>query len=377
MVKQRGAEPDNASDTNQVLMSRKSPTISAVIIARNQEATIQRCLSSVIAQSVPIDEVIVVVGRSRDRTYRYALDMATRYDEMEVLSEDVSLTDQGAAAARNLGAETATGELLLFVNGDVTIGPDYVSDLLILMRGERLDAVSGLRWNVRNSAVSGLMNVHYALNYRLLPKVSTSPPFLRSDALLVKAESFWDAGGFDSDMSASEDADLGFRLRGNGNRLGYDKEATIWHEGRRYGSIADWFQQLRGYGRGAAALARSHSWRLESERSGFHQNVVRPISFFLTFLLAFVVTANIFWLLGLAVLGAGLSGAGLKYTRTVSKIYRDCGSVELPTELMPQDVVIYPLFRAVRAAALSMFTRYELMSSIVRKTEHRTEDSSA
>ena len=50
---------------------------------------------------------------------------------------------RGPAAARNTGAALATGDLLLFLNGDVTIGPDYVSRLLTLMDENDLDAAAG------------------------------------------------------------------------------------------------------------------------------------------------------------------------------------------------------------------------------------------
>ncbi len=136
--------------SNLVLMPDNPPKISAVIVPKNEEATIRRCVSSVLDQSVSVHEIIVVDGNSIDHTARYVSDLARQYDEINLISEDSHGPDSGPAAARNTGAALATGDMLLFLNGDVTIGPDYASRLLNLMSEQDLDAVSGLRWNVRN-----------------------------------------------------------------------------------------------------------------------------------------------------------------------------------------------------------------------------------
>ncbi len=340
-----------------------SQTISAVIVAQNEEATIQRCIRSVLSQSVPVSEVIVVDGNSTDRTPIYAADLAKRYEQVQVVRESRLSAATGPAAARNAGAELASGDLLLFVSGDVTFGSDYVAKLLDLMEDQRLDAAAGLRWNVRNSLVSGLMNVHYALNYRNLSASSNSPAFLSSDAMVIKADVFWNVGGYDSVMPSGEDMDLGYRLRGAGSRMGYDRSATIWHEGRRFRSVADWFQQLKWYGRGAAALARAHSWRLERARTDFHQNVVLPLSLAMTLLLIAIVAGSVLgpviWPIG----AVGVAVLAVRYTRAALRVQQTCASAKAPGQLLPGDILLYPLFRAVRYAALSAFTWQAISSS--------------
>lgn len=360
---------------NPVPMPSNSPTISAVVIVKNEEATIRRCIQSVLTQSVPVHEIIVVDGNSTDQTYRYVSELAARYEEITLVSEDSTADECGPAAARNTGAALANGDLLLFLNGDVTIEQDYVARLLRLMDKRHLDAAAGLRWNVRNSLVSGLMNVHNALKYDSSPvEEQTSPAFLSGDAMIIKAEHFWAIGGYDASMPAGEDADFGYRLVGYGSNIGYDKAAMIWHEGRHYRSLADWLQQLKWYGRGAASLARAHSWRLERERTGLHRNIVLPVSAILIFLLIAItfgaVVGPLAWVLG----AIGFTAAGFKYVLSAMQVQRRCSSVEPPTQLLPLDIVLYPLFKSVRSAALSAFTWHSLLSSGEIEPERRTED---
>lgn len=355
-------------------MPHDSSTISAVIIARNDEATIRRCIKSVLEQYARVHEIIVVEGNSTDHTYRFAADLARKHDVINLVFEDPEADEHGPAAARNIGAALATGDLLLFLNGDVTIGPDYVTGLLELMDKRGLDAAAGLRWNVRESLVSGLMNVHYALNYDSSSEMLRSPAYLSSDAMVIKAESFWSVGGYDANMPAGEDADLGYRLRGNGSEIAYDRDAMVWHEGRHYGSVIDWFQQLKDYGRGAASLALAHSWRLDRERSALHRNVVRPVSFGLLFLLVAIVLANVLGPLTLALGAVVTTGAGFRYVRAAARVQQQCESINPPTQLLPQDIMFYPLFKYVRNAALSVFTWQSLLSTGEPERARRTED---
>ncbi len=356
-------------------MPADPPGISVVIIAKNEQATIRRCVRSVMSQSVPVREVIIVDGNSTDQTYRYAAELARQHDDINLVSEDPNSGESGPAAARNTGARLANSELLLFINGDVTIGPDYVARLLKLMGEHQLDAAAGLRWNVRHSMVGGLMNVHYALSYDSSPDVLTSPAFLSSDAMLIKAEAFWAVGGYDASMPAGEDVDLGYRLRGAGSGIGYDRAATIWHEGSHYRTVANWFKQLRWYGLGAASLARAHSWRMERERAGLHRNLVMPASKVLLVLLLIVTFATLFGPFAWAIGALGFTVAGLKYVLAAAHVQRTCNSIELPTRLLPIDIVLYPLFRTLRYAALSAFTWHALFASAREERARRTEDS--
>ncbi len=344
-------------------MRTDAPTISAVIIARNEQATIRRCVQSVLDQSVSVSEIIVVDGNSTDGTPRYVSDLSSRHNVIRLITEDSGAVERGPAAARNTGAAASSGELLLFINGDVTIGPDYVLQLLSLMNEVCLDAVAGLRWNVRSSLVSGLMNVHYVLNYNSQPQSLSSPAFLSGDALLIKAERFWNVGGYDPRMPAGEDADLGYRLRGAGGKLGYSKQSTIWHEGRHYRSFGDWFEQIEWYGRGAAALARAHSWRLNRERDGFKRHLLLPISAMFSFLLIVIVVGNAIGPLTWAVGALGFTVAGIKYLRSAARVQQVCASSSLPTAPLPQDIVLYPLFRFARYGLLSAYTWRALVAT--------------
>lgn len=95
--------------------------VSVIIPVYNEEKTIADCLFSLSQQSYKEMEIIVVDDGSTDKT-------------LQVLSEyQISILKQkhlGAGAARNLGAKKAAGEILVFVDADMTFAKDFIKNLI-------------------------------------------------------------------------------------------------------------------------------------------------------------------------------------------------------------------------------------------------------
>ena len=95
------------------MMSAKSQSIqiSVVIPVYNNTPWISRAIDSVLAQSRPPDEVIVIDDGSTDDTAK----CVKEYGNPVILIEQ---PNAGAAAARNRGIEAATGNWIAFLDGD-------------------------------------------------------------------------------------------------------------------------------------------------------------------------------------------------------------------------------------------------------------------
>ena len=331
-------------------------SISAVVIARNEERTVERCLRAALAQSVRLREVIVVDGNSTDRTAEMVESAARGDSRVTLVREDADAAHRGPAAARNLGAWLASGDLLLFLNADVTVGPDYVQQLLTQMEAEGLDAAAGLRWNERVPLIAGLMNVHYALNYNAAPATLSQPAFLSGDALLVRRSAFEAVGGYDVTMPAGEDADLGYRMRAAGLRMAYRPDAVVWHDGRHYRSVTGWVRQMAWYGRGAAALAQAHPGRRQREASGLRKHVLLPLAAVTAGLMLLAAAALTASLLLWALVALGIAAVSARYAASVLRVRRACRSAQLPSQPSLIHILAYPIFRTARYGLLSAFT---------------------
>ncbi len=92
--------------------------ISAIIPARNEEASIARAVESVAAQP-EIGEVIVVNDQSTDRTGEILRELSKRIPKLKVLNAgDLPLGWVGKNHAAAIGAVAATGDWLLFTDAD-------------------------------------------------------------------------------------------------------------------------------------------------------------------------------------------------------------------------------------------------------------------
>lgn len=105
---------------------------SAILAVYNSESTIEASLKTLLAQSLPI-EIIVVDDGSTDKTRKLIHSVESIQRKVKVLTQ----IHQGPAIARNLGAKHASSEILLFVDADMTFDRDYVKDLIApIQQGE-------------------------------------------------------------------------------------------------------------------------------------------------------------------------------------------------------------------------------------------------
>lgn len=92
--------------------------ISAVIIARNEENNIERCIKSL--QGVA-DEILVVDTGSADRTINLAMSLGA-----EVLAIDW----QGYTRSKNIGNERACYDHILSLDADEALSPELAAAIL-------------------------------------------------------------------------------------------------------------------------------------------------------------------------------------------------------------------------------------------------------
>jgi len=113
------------------------PTFSIVIPTYNEERDISDTLERVLAQQLPVNEVIVVDGGSVDATLAH-LRRWTGDERVHVIEEG---RRRGVSAARNEGIRRAKGDIVVILNADVLLPPDFLERLAPLYEGD-VDLVS-------------------------------------------------------------------------------------------------------------------------------------------------------------------------------------------------------------------------------------------
>jgi len=119
---------------------RRAPKISIIVAARNEEAKIQQAVQAHLSQSYPAFEVIVVDDRSTDHTGGILEDLAKSSSRLRIIHvEHLPKGWLGKTHAQWTGAENASGEWLVFADGDVIYEQTVVSRAVRYAEERKLD----------------------------------------------------------------------------------------------------------------------------------------------------------------------------------------------------------------------------------------------
>ncbi|MBI5765292.1 MAG: glycosyltransferase [Planctomycetes bacterium] len=117
-----------------------APRVSVIVPARDEGESIRACLDSLLTQSYENIEIIAVNDRSTDETGRVMDEFAGRDKRVRVIHvSELPNGWLGKNHANEAGAEQATGDYILFTDGDVLFAPDALRRAIRHMRVEGLD----------------------------------------------------------------------------------------------------------------------------------------------------------------------------------------------------------------------------------------------
>ena len=209
-----------------LLTGEGRPSISAVIPAYNAARFLRATLESVLAQSYPVIECIVVDDGSVDSTADIVGEFGAR---VTLLSQ----TNQGVAAARNRGVLEATSELIAFCDADDVWRQDKL-ELQVQVLAENPEA---------SAAFCGLVIVDAELEPLDEPPTPDFPsldlaslihhragkfPSASPSTMLARRDTLIAVGLYDGTFSDGADWDLVVRLRKVGPFVGTTERATFY-----------------------------------------------------------------------------------------------------------------------------------------------------
>ena len=249
----RWTVPDNRWDLLGDLEPPDPPAVSVVVPYYQAQPQLDLVLAALSAQTHPATRLEVVVADDGSATPP-DLGAGTGLTAQVVRQPDKGFR---AAAARNLGAAAAGGEVLLFLDGDTVPGPDYVRrlarlpalapDALVVGRRRHADLTDWngerlVRWlggdapGPEELTEPEWLRAGYADSRDLLDADERSYRFVISAVCGLSRTLFTELGGFDPEFTGygGEDWDLAHRAWAAGALLAHVPEAVAWHDG------ADW-----------------------------------------------------------------------------------------------------------------------------------------
>jgi glycosyltransferase involved in cell wall biosynthesis len=175
-------------------------TVSVIVPVFDTERYLAVALDSIVAQTWPADEVIVVDDGSTDASPDIASDYASRYAEVRVLRQ----ANSGPAAARNAGIDAASGRYLAFADADDQMMPDRLAvQLDCFARQPELEVVVGTEdIVVEPDASAGAETMA-----RAVPGWRGHERALHLMSMMARADVFERIGRFDASYRMAEDTE--------------------------------------------------------------------------------------------------------------------------------------------------------------------------
>jgi glycosyltransferase involved in cell wall biosynthesis len=183
------------------------PRISVILPVYNREHSVARAIRSVLGQTHPPLELIVVDDGSTDGTRAVLESFASQITVIE-------RPHAGAYVARNRGLRHAHGELIAFIDSDDVWLPDRLASQLPLMNRPEVGLVFG-----------DVVHVRPGHDRRHVTSFQVAPPrrgrvakqfawcnFVPTSAVLVRRSCIEEAGDFAEDVALSCDYLMWFRI---------------------------------------------------------------------------------------------------------------------------------------------------------------------
>jgi len=211
------------------------PPIAVVTVAYNMEAYIGATIASVLEQTLPDFELVVVDDGSRDATAR----IVAAIDDPRVRL--ISTSNEGAAAARNRGLAACRAPLVIFLDADDLLLPDALEQMAATMAANPSHvACFGHHIKIdEHGAALGSTGPS-----RPLPATDTLGHLLRKNivvnggALCIRTEAARRVGGYDRSLRFGEDLEFWCRLAAISDFVPMSERVVLKYRLRRSG--ANW-----------------------------------------------------------------------------------------------------------------------------------------
>lgn len=217
--------------------TRTKPIVSAIIPLYNQQATIVEAIESVLAQTRPVDEIVVIDDGSTDGSGDV---VAQRYGD-EARMRLIRQVNRGPSAARNTGIRAARSSLLAFLDADDLWLPERIEKQVTVMEEDPscmfiFTAVIHHNERLNFTVVEGEnVDKETYLQKTFFPEDLLVNP----SSVMVRREVFDEVGCFDESLRQCEDTDMWLRIM---IRFGFEHipQALSWRRvGEHQTSPAD------------------------------------------------------------------------------------------------------------------------------------------
>ncbi|MCU0615939.1 MAG: glycosyltransferase [Gemmatimonadaceae bacterium] len=237
-----------------------APQVAVIIAVYNRAESLRVLLAQLAAQHIqPGAFEVVVVDDGSTPPISEAVRTADLPFAMRLLRQD----NAGPAAARDRGIRASSAPLVISLDDDMRVGPEFIAAHLAAHADAPTPRVVLGRLRPPSDASLRLFERYQLAQLdRLARRAATDPTAVRGGHVYSGNVSFsralYDAvGGFDATLRLSEDAELGLRFERAGASIRFADDAWSEHWSD-HTSLAGWMERSIAYGRVDSRVAEKH-----------------------------------------------------------------------------------------------------------------------
>ncbi len=213
------------------------PHVSVIVLNYNGLRHLETCFRSLLTLDYPSDrlELILADNASSDGSREF---MQGHFSQVRIVALP---HNYGFSRANNLAAVEAKGKYIVFLNNDMRVAPNWLSELVkpalaaddVVAVGSRI-----LSWDGKRIDFAGSLHNFYGHGWQIGFGDERVDDYVEDreilapcgGAMLIDRQVFLNVGGFDEDFFAYfEDADLGWRLWVMGYRAMLAGRSVVYH----------------------------------------------------------------------------------------------------------------------------------------------------
>lgn len=228
---------------------------SVVVPTFGRPEEVKELLSSFIVQDYKDYEIIIVDGSPDKFLEKVVGEFKGKINVRYFYKKGLGISD-----SRNLGADKAKGEYLVFIDSDCIVSSDYFTIVNNFLLKNKVEGFTG-----PDKAHSSFSRVQKAINYAMTShfttggirgqKVHIGKIHLRGFNMGILKEAFVEIGGF-SGLKVGEDIDISMRFQNAGYKAALISDAYVYH--KRKTNFLKFFIQLFLHGKARIDLFKRH-----------------------------------------------------------------------------------------------------------------------
>lgn len=213
------------------MIAQKKPFFSIIIPALNEEKFLPLLLEDLTKQTITDFEVIVIDGRSSDKTVEKVKLFKNKLPSLSILTSEI----RNVSVQRNLGASKATGQYLLFNDADNGLPPYFLEGVKYQLHVRPFDLFTC--WFNPDSELTLDKTVATYMNIIVEAASLLGQPGAYGAMIGCRQKIYKNIGGFDPEIGFAEDAEFVNRGFKKGYSFGIIHEPRFVYSFRRFRKI--------------------------------------------------------------------------------------------------------------------------------------------